>query len=339
MPHWYAPATDRRGCAIDPFRTEGEWLKAQFHAHSLRSDGELEPEVMAARYCDLGFDVLTISDHWTLTKIDAPDGLLLVPGAELMVDPVAGPMCPEFLAIGIDDVPESPSGDPANWYPYEHSTIRTFATFEDGIAFVEGFGGATVLCHPAWSGLPELTVAAARSMHGIELWNASAHRENDRADSAYVWDRQLDEGATLAPFATDDAHYGATDLGDAWTMVRAADRSREAVVEALRAGHVYASNGPSILDVERDGDVIEVRCSPARDVWLHGSWETGLAVSAGERAPSEGGGQILEYDDAGAIIRARFTPGPDEWPAKRDRRWWRLVVEDAVGRRAWSATV
>ena len=176
-------------------------------------------------------------------------------------------------------------------------------------------------------------------MHGIELWNASAHRENDRADSSYVWDRQLDEGATLAPFATDDAHYGATDLGDAWTMVRAADRSREAVVEALRAGHVYASNGPSILDVERDGDVIEVRCSPARDVWLHGSWETGLAVSAGERAPSEGGGQILEYDDAGAIIRARFTPGPDEWPAKRDRRWWRLVVEDAVGRRAWSATV
>ena len=164
MPHWYAPATDRRGCPIDPFRTEGEWLKAQFHAHSLRSDGELEPEVMAARYCDLGFDVLTISDHWTLTKIDAPDGLLLVPGAELMVDPVAGPMCPEFLAIGIDDVPDNPSGDPANWYPYEHSTIRTFATFEDGIAFVEGFGGATVLCHPAWSGLPELTVAAARSM-------------------------------------------------------------------------------------------------------------------------------------------------------------------------------
>jgi hypothetical protein len=97
------------------------------------------------------------------------------------------------------------------------------------------------------------------------VWNASAHRENDRADSAYVWDRQLDEGATLAPFATDDAHYGATDLGDAWTMVHAADRSREAVVAALRAGHVYASNGPAIVDVARDGEAVEVRCSPARD--------------------------------------------------------------------------
>ena len=329
---------DRRGCPINPFRIEGEWLKAQFHAHSLRSDGELEPEVLAARYRDLGYDVLTISDHWTMTKIDAPAGLVLVPGAELMVDPVAGPMCPEFLAIGIDDVPASPSGDPANWYAYENSTIRTFATFDDGIDYVEGFGGATILCHPAWSGLPEATVAAARAMHGVEVWNASAHRENDRGDSAYVWDRQLDDGAALAPFATDDAHYGETDLGDAWTMVRAADRSREAVVAALRAGHVYASNGPAILDVERDGEVVEVRCSPARDVWLHGSWEAGIGLSTGERARFEDG-EILERDDAGAITRVRFTPSPDEWPAKRDRRWWRLVVADVAGRRAWSPTV
>ena len=276
----------------------GEWLKAQFHAHSLRSDGELEPEVMAARYRDLGYDVLTISDRWTLTKIDAPDGLLLVPGAERMVEPVAGPMCPEFPAIG----------------------------------------GATILCHPAWSGLPEATVAAARAIHGIEVWNASAHRENDRGDSASVWHRQLDDGASLAPFATDDAHYAATDLGDAWTMVRAADRSAEAVVAALSAGHVYASNGPSILDVERDGDVVEVRCSPARDVWMHGSWESGLGVSTGERAPTDGG-EILERDDTGGITRARFTPGPDEWPAKRTRRWWRLVVADTAGKRARSPIV
>ena len=41
----------------------------------------------------------------------------------------------------------------------------------------------------------------------------------------------------------------------------------------------------------------------------------------------------------GAITRARFTPSPDEWPAKRDRRWWRLVVEDAAGKRAWSPIV
>ena len=122
--------------ATNPFRAEGEWLRAQFHAHSLASDGELPPEAVARQYAFQGFDVLTISDHWTMTKVDAPEGLLLIPGAELMVDPVAGPMCPEFLAIGIDDIPETPSGDPANWYPYEHCHIKTFATFADGAAVV-----------------------------------------------------------------------------------------------------------------------------------------------------------------------------------------------------------
>jgi hypothetical protein len=270
-----------------------------------------------------------------MTKVDAPDGLLLIPGAELMVDPVTGPMCPEFLAIGIDDVPEEPSGDPANWYPYENSVIKTFATFDDGIAYVEGFGGATILCHPSWSGLPQETVFAARAMHGVEVWNASAHRENDRADSSYVWDLALDAGVGFAPFATDDSHYGAVDIDDAWTMVRAADRTRDAVVAAVRAGRVYASNGPTILDVERDGDAVEVRVSPSRDVWLHGAWEDGIGASAGDRVRLDQC-RILERDDAGLLTRVRFEPGGDEWAAKRDRRWWRLVIEDAAGRRAWS---
>ena len=245
--------------------------------------------MLAARYRDLGYDVLTISDHWTMTKIDAPAGLVLVPGAELMVDPVAGPMCPEFLAIGIDDVPASPSGDPANWYAYENSTIRTFATFDDGIDYVEGFGGATILCHPAWSGLPETTVAAARAMHGIEVWNASAHRENDRGDSAYVWDsparrrrraravrdrrralrrdrpgRRVDDGSGRGPLARGGGGG-------------AACRARVRVER------------PAILDVERDGETVEV------------------SVLAGARglAPRLVGGGYRPVDGGAGAVRRR----------------------------------
>jgi hypothetical protein len=322
----------------NPFRIEGEWLKAQFHAHSLNSDGELPPESVARQYFHHGFDVLTISDHWVLTKVDGPDGLLLIPGAELMVDPVVGPMCPEFLAIGIDDLPDQPSGDPAHWYDYEHSTIKTFATFDDGAAFVERFDGATVLCHPSWSGLPQETVFAARMLHGVEVWNASSHRENDRGDSSYVWDLALDAGIRFAPFGTDDSHYPAFDVGDAWTMVRAADRTREAVVRALRDGHVYASNGPTIVDIERDGDVVEARVSPAHDVWLHGAYEDGLGLSVGPRGRRDDA-EIIERDGRGLITRVRFSPGASRDAGKLDARWWRLVVQDDHGRRAWSNQV
>ena len=230
----------------NPFRLEGEWLKAQFHAHSLDSDGELPPDAVARQYFHHGFDVLTISDHWTMTKVDGPDGLLMIPGAELMVDPIGGPMCPEFLAIGIDDVPEEPNGDRGNWYPYENCHIKTFATFDDGAAFVESFGGASILCHPSWSGLPQASVFAAAAMHGIELWNASAHRENDRGDSSYVWDLALDAGLSFAPFGTDDSHYPAFDVGDAWTMVRAAG-------SYTGRGGGCPAGGPR-LRVERPGD-------------------------------------------------------------------------------------
>lgn len=324
--------------STNPFRVEGEWLKSQFHAHSLASDGELPPESVAVQYRHHGFDVLTISDHWTMTKVDAPDGLLLIPGAELMVDPAGGPMCPEFLAIGIDEVPEEPGGDPANWYPYMNCTIKTFATFDDGAAFTEAQGGVGVLCHPSWSGLPQDAVFAARAMLGMEIWNASAYRENDRGDSSYVWDLALDAGLSFAPFATDDSHYPAFDVGDAWTMVRAPDRTRAAVVEALRAGHTYASNGPSILDVERDGDTVEVVCSPAHDIWLHASYELGTGVSVGPRGRLEGA-EILERTDRGLLTRVRFTPVEDPWEAVRPRAWARLVVADEHGRRAWSNVV
>ena len=334
-------APRRQGVSLaptNPFRSEGEWLKAQFHAHTTRSDGDLDPDAVARQYLHHGFDVLMISDHWTMTKVDAPDGLVLVPGAELMVDPVGGPMCPEFLAIGIDEVTEEPSGDPDNWYPYMNCAIRTFATFDDGAAYVEAQGGVGVLCHPAWSGLPQATVEAARAMVGMEVWNASAHRENDRGDSSYVWDLSLDEGIAFAPFGTDDSHYPAFDVADAWTMVKATDRSREAVVEALRAGHVYASNGPRIVDVERDADAVEVTCSPATDIWLHGSWEQGWGLSVGPRGRLEEA-MILERDDRGLITRARFEPGPDPWAPKRPQSWARLVLQDDRGRRAWSNVI
>ncbi|MEX0983604.1 MAG: CehA/McbA family metallohydrolase [Actinomycetota bacterium] len=334
-------ARPTKGIALrltNPFRTEGEWLKAQFHAHSLRSDGELGPEYVAREYFHHGFDVLTISDHWTMTKVDGPEGLLVIPGAELGVDPVGGPMAPEFIAIGIDDVPQEPNGDPENWYLFDNSGFRTFATFDDGAAYVAEQGGVTFLCHPSWSGLPQESVSAARAMDGMEIWNASAHRENDRGDSSYVWDLALDAGISFAPFGTDDSHYPAFDVGDAWTMVRAAEPTREAVVQALREGHVYASNGPTIVDVERDGTAVEVACSPCAAVWLHASWEQGWGVSVGPRGRREEA-RIIQRDDRGLITRVRFEPGSDAWSEKRAHAWQRLVVSDERGRRAWSNVV
>ena len=114
--------------------------------------------------------------------------------------------------------------------------------------------------------MPLETLLAVEGAHGIELFNSSAERENLRGDSSYVWDQCLERGRRLWGFATDDCHYPGFDINDAWTMVRAAERSEEAVIEALRRGHLYATSGPQIIDIAIDGDAFEVRCSPAEAV-------------------------------------------------------------------------
>ncbi|TMK69968.1 MAG: hypothetical protein E6G50_10350 [Actinobacteria bacterium] len=59
------------------------WLRCALHAHTTRSDGELEPEELIAQYEAAGFDVLAITDHWIRTEAESTEGLLVIPSSEL----------------------------------------------------------------------------------------------------------------------------------------------------------------------------------------------------------------------------------------------------------------
>jgi hypothetical protein len=313
----------------NPFDVEGVWLKSAFHTHTRRSDGELDPEAHVRHHEWAGFDVCAITDHWTLTREPSTERTMVITGVELAADPQGeAPGDSEILAIGMSEIPEDPGGDRTKWGPIDAYHYKTFPDLSAAAACIADQGGVSFVAHPYWSGLPLETLLAVEGTHGVELFNASAHRENLRGDSSYVWDQCLDRGKRLWAFGTDDCHYPGFDIGDAWTMVRAVERSEEAVLEALRRGHHYASAGPALLDVTTDGAGLEVRCSSARAVWMMSRYETGWAVLAGERNRMEDA-RVLERDDRGLIVRAGFSP-PIELPHRR------VVIEDEWGRRAWS---
>ena len=312
-----------------PFAAEGIWLKAALHTHTSDTDGELRPEAVAAHYEWAGFDVLAITDHWTLTSVPSTEHLLVITGAELAVDPLGPGRYTEILAIGIDEIPDDPGGDRKYWETIDNYAFKTFPDLSTAATFVTGQGGAAFVAHPYWSGLPPEVILTAQGLTGLELYNASAERENGRGDSSYIWDLALEAGGSLSAIATDDSHYPLFDIGDAWTMVRAADRSRLAVLEALRRHDTYASSGPILHDVTRDGDEIEVRCSPCRSVALHSRYQEGWAVSAGHRGRQEDA-RILERDDHGSIVRARFHPKVGGLP------FVRVVATDRDGHSAWT---
>ncbi len=312
-----------------PFDVEGVWLKTALHTHTIRSDGELTPESHVLHHEWMGFDVVTITDHWTLTSRPSTEHTMVIQGAELAADPLAKGRYTEILAIGIDDIPEDPGGDRDHWGPIDNYHFKTFPDLSAAAANINEQGGVAFVAHPYWSGLPPEVVLEARGVAGFELYNASAERETGRGDSSYVWDLALDRGQLLFGIATDDCHYPGFDIGDGWTMVRAAERTQDAVLAALSTGSFYATNGPTIHDVRRDGAEVEVRCSPAASVMLRSGFERGLAVSAGPRGRQEKA-RIEERADDGAIVRARFQPSPE------DLSYARIQVNDDRGRSAWT---
>jgi len=90
-----------------------------------------------------------------------------------------------------------------------------------------------------------------------------------------------------------------------------------ALLEALRAGAYYSTQGPRIDDVRTDGGRVEVRCSPVRAIALTGirGWRSAVA---------EGHPTLTEATLDLAKLRSPC---------------WRLTVTAEDGARAWTNPV
>ena len=119
----------------------------------------------------------------------------------------------------------------------------------EAASWIVGQGWVAYLPHPYWSGVTADTFMDAPALSGIEVYNAGSELMQGNGLSVVHWDDILHRGGTCFGIACDDCHYPGFDIGGAWTMVRAAERTEAAVVEALRHGWTYASAGPTIHDV------------------------------------------------------------------------------------------
>ena len=298
---------------IAPFTRDGEWLRCQLHAHTTTSDGEATPDGLVEDYARAGFDVLAITDHWHITTA-GHDDLVVIPSSELSAKlDGRGDFDADVLAYGIDVLPE----------PREE-----FPSIAAAAEWIVAKGGVAYLAHPYWSGLRAEDYLAAPALSGIEVMNAGSELLQGNGLSAVHWDDILHRGRSCLGIATDDSHYPGQDSRLAWTMVAAPERSREAVVAALRDGDFYATSGAEILAIEVDAGGVEVRCGPARSVTVRSGPRDGCRVDAGRYAMNWRG-RVLDRRHDGAITRARFEP-PEYW------KWGRVEVVSVEGATAWS---
>ena len=292
--------------SIGPFAAPGHWLKGNLHTHSTASDGHAAAAAVCRHYHEAGYDFLCITDHFlerygypvTDTTAFTEAGFTTLLGAEVHVPATRHGDLWHLLAIGL------PLGfNP----PHMAEDAKTLARrCADAGAFV-------VLAHPAWSGLEVEDVLAIDAAHALEVFNLKSAVRTTRGHAGWLWDQCLVRGRELYAIAADDAHFDDQDWFGGWVQVKAPANAADAILDALKAGRFYASQGPVLEDVARDGERLWVRTSPVVRI---------TALGAGAAQATRGGERLTE---------ASFDLGPF-----RKGGFVRVVALDQAGKIAWA---
>ena len=133
------------------------------------------------------------------------------------------------------------------------------------IEAIRAAGGIAILAHPAWSVMSPEEIYDLHGLSGVEIFNSvSGFPFNPGRDEAsYYWDIWAKNGKLVGAFANDDTHYYDGEQTKAFTMVNAPALHRDAIMEALRMGHFYASCGPKFHSIDYDSEqrLVTVKCS------------------------------------------------------------------------------
>jgi hypothetical protein len=153
----------------------------------------------------------------------------------------------------------------------------------------------------------------------VEVYNHVCHWLNGKGSGLYLWDAMLEDRPGVLGLAVDDAHISRDHPGwnGGWVMLDAKERSAPAIMESLRAGRYYSTQGPRISSIEVDGDFILARTSRVRFARLVGPRYRGARAGSFE----------------GSTISEVRLPVPD------DCSYLRLEIEDERGHRAWTNTL
>jgi 3',5'-nucleoside bisphosphate phosphatase len=241
-----------------------EVLRGDFHIHTIRSDGKLTPQDRVRESWEFGFDVIAITDHRNFVAYEealpvAEDlGMILIRGMETGLHQME-----HLVALGF-----GPDYVPRDEHSWDTDTDSARVYYREQWPKLTGDGAFVLYAHPhvghnaqgvwvAETGKPleqplqhklrqPLQWALGEGLlHGIEIRNHMVQSGwgvvQDRGTRWYpmALDWAVEHGLTV--FANSDVHgwrkdSGAPDEEESATLVLVRERSRQGVMEALRAG-------------------------------------------------------------------------------------------------------
>lgn len=217
------------------------------HMHTTRSDGGLKLDEAVGLYADEGYDFVAVTDHWAYLEEDWDHDILRLSGAEYDCMTPDGLECIHIVAAGTERDPEISREDGV----------------QERIDKINAAGGLAILAHPAWSMQSIGTVLPLKGISATEIYNSvSGLPMNCRPDSSLFSDMLSARGMFIPTVAADDSHPYTFEAAKSYIVVFAEKLERENIVNAVKNGDFYASQGPDFLSVKIEDDTLIVDCSP-----------------------------------------------------------------------------
>jgi hypothetical protein len=293
----------------------GRWLKGNTHTHTLESDGDSPPEVVALWYKRHGYNFLVLSDHnvWVNPVKLAhlmDSSFLLIPGEELTTRFESKPV--HVNGLNIPGV-------------IEPRTDRTLlGTVQKNVDAVREVNGVPHINHPnfGWA-ISQDVLSRVENDKLIEIHNGHplVHNEGggDSPGMEAVWDYLLTRGKRIYGIAVDDAHHFQGEFapdranpGRGWVTVRASSLQAPEIMSQMEAGRFYASSGVEL-------DSIAVTSNEMR-------------ISVRRRGDFK---FVTEFIGKGGIVLGRSGDNPATYHLQGGETYVRARVKNSAGEVAW----
>ena len=231
------------------------WFKGNTHTHTLESDGDSTPDVVAQWYRTHGYHFLVLSDHNLRTGVDALNAKYGVPGAFTLIPG-------EEVTSSFENKSIHVNGIDTRTAIGKQQGGSVVEVIQHSVDAIRAQGAVPHINHPNfnWSITPE-QLRSVKHNRLFEIYNGHPMVNNagggGTPGTEAAWDVILTSGTLLYGIAVDDAHHfkdlGNPDLagpGRGWIVVRAAALEPRTILAAMERGDFYASTGVELTDYQ-----------------------------------------------------------------------------------------
>jgi len=210
------------------------WWRGDLHMHTVHSDGNWTIGELISSARNTGLDFIVITDHNTASHHEEIARLSKGSGQPLVL------RGEEITTYGGHTnawgLPEGAWID-FRTLPGDTSRISKIAAQAHRAGALISINHPFALCGGcSWS-----YDASARDFDSVEVWNGPWDFTDEPA--LKMWDKILQSGRHITAIASSDSHRPDTPIGQPSTHVAMPVLSQQALLKALRGGHVFLSDG------------------------------------------------------------------------------------------------